>query len=475
MNYVISKQGKPRLIYQGYLFFKEKETVVKVIWRCTEYRKQKCKARLHSTGTETISEIGEHNHAADAVYIEKEMAICQIREQAVNTNETAQKIVSDVSVNMTADVAAMMPQQRSIKRCVRRYREAESTHPANPKSLEDLVVSIPYTVTSSDEPFLLYDGGDTQEPQERMLIFSTERNLKILKDSQHWFMDGTFKACPTLFHQMYTVHASFNKAIIPLVYCLLPGKTTAIYKNLFEQMHILRSGLQPLSVMIDFEQAAITAINTAFGDATKIRACYFHFLQCIFRKVCFYGLKKKYNTEKEFAGKIKMLAALSFVPINQVQTLYDSLVTRLFEAGEPEVENFLSSFEDEFIGRTGRNRLRVRKPGRFPIEIWNNYDAVLNDWLKTNNTIEGWHHGFHFLLKCANPTIWMWIDAIKLEQSRNEMLMNQLSSATATVSRKQKYVSLQANLKTLVSRFTAEADLEAMLEYLKSISHNITI
>jgi hypothetical protein len=69
----------------------------------------------------------------------------------------------------------------------------------------------------------------------------------------------------------------------------------------------------------------------------------------------------------------------------------------------------------------------------------------------------------------------MWINAVKSEQSRIEMLMNQLSSATATVSRKQKNISLQANLKTIVSLYNAEADQESMLEYFKSISHNITI
>jgi hypothetical protein len=60
LNYVTSEKGKPRLNHHRHLFFKEKQTNAKIIWRCTEHRKQACKARLHTTSTEIISEIGGH-------------------------------------------------------------------------------------------------------------------------------------------------------------------------------------------------------------------------------------------------------------------------------------------------------------------------------------------------------------------------------------------------------------------------------
>ena len=34
---------------------------------------------------------------------------------------------------------------------------------------------------------------------------------------------------------------------------------------------------------------------------------------------------------------------------------------------------------------------RREKP-RFDISVWNCYNAVVNDWLRTNNPTEGWHN-----------------------------------------------------------------------------------
>ena len=53
-----------------------------------------------------------------------------------------------------------------------------------------------------------------------MLLFSTEENLDVLKSNTTWHADGTFKSCPTLFYQVFTIHAVMNEQKVPMVFFL---------------------------------------------------------------------------------------------------------------------------------------------------------------------------------------------------------------------------------------------------------------
>jgi len=92
-------------------------------------------------------------------------------------------------------------------------------------------------------------------------------------------MDGTFKSCPKPFCQLYTILAYVNTVYIPLVFALLPDKTQSTYETLFH--HILTqcevTGLQfePESVLMDFEKAAMNAVEAKFSQ-TRLIGCRFH-------------------------------------------------------------------------------------------------------------------------------------------------------------------------------------------------------
>lgn len=54
------------------------------------------------------------------------------------------------------------------------------------------------------------------------------------------------------------------------------------------------------------------------------------------------------------------------------------------------------------------------------------FDAMNANLTRTNNNIEGWHRGFNTILKRKHPSIWDCIDALQKEQSRNELVLEQL-------------------------------------------------
>jgi hypothetical protein len=81
---------------------------------------------------------------------------------------------------------------------------------------------------------LLYDSGI--DSPARILIFSTETNLRALTTTGHWFADGTFKTAPELFYQIYTIHALVDN-ILPFVYALLPNNRANLLRDVPAATH----------------------------------------------------------------------------------------------------------------------------------------------------------------------------------------------------------------------------------------------
>lgn len=87
------------------------------------------------------------------------------------------------------------------------YLARANTIPQIPDTYEfDLPMS--YRMNASGENYLLGDIDSTAF--DRVLMFSSSRQLQILFDSQIIFCDGTFACSPPQFQQIYTIHGVFE-------------------------------------------------------------------------------------------------------------------------------------------------------------------------------------------------------------------------------------------------------------------------
>jgi len=77
--------------------------------------------------------------------------------------------------------------------------------------------------------------------------------------------------------------------VFPSVFALLPNKMESTYCRLFEALKSMKPKLNPDTIMIDFEKAVMSAILKTF-PVTKIRGCFFHFTQSVWRHVQQAGL-----------------------------------------------------------------------------------------------------------------------------------------------------------------------------------------
>ena len=120
-------------------------------------------------------------------------------------------------------VRILLPAFDSVNTILKRQRT--STLPKLPKSQADLVLSDEWEPDNSGQRFLLRTNGDKSN---EMLLFVTNTNLERLSRCKTIYMVGTFKTCPGLYSQFFSVHGLINEHVVPLVFALLSDNNPLI-------------------------------------------------------------------------------------------------------------------------------------------------------------------------------------------------------------------------------------------------------
>ncbi|KAF0989022.1 hypothetical protein HZS_4539, partial [Henneguya salminicola] len=141
------------------------------------------------------------------------------------------------------------------------------------------------------------------------------------------YVDGTFSLAPALFSQIYVIMAAREEFVLPV-----------FYSNNVSEL------------------------------------CYpwmpFLFKKELRRKLADEGLLRKYNTNHDFAFAARMIVALSFVPIEDIDLAFKALENEIVEHLTP----ILNRFEEVYIGRQNRNW--TRRSALLPPHIWSVYERT---------------------------------------------------------------------------------------------------
>lgn len=123
---------------------------------------------------------------------------------------------------------------------------------------------------------------------------------------------------PVHLYSPSVLHADVEGTIFPLVFSLLHNKTSATYRRLFSLFRTAvserQSALTPETWMIDFEVTARNAVGGIFPNTT-IRGCFFHYTQCIWRKVQNCGLTTEFRENEEFHRLVRRAAVRLRFPV----------------------------------------------------------------------------------------------------------------------------------------------------------------
>ncbi|CAM4952107.1 unnamed protein product [Rotaria socialis] len=398
-----------------------------------------------------LSQPTDHNHAPNPERIPVIELNNKIKARAVISEESTSTILHSSLRTFPLSATSELPRTEMLMQTIRRQRQTPIT-----TSTDQLSGDLRKTYRG--EEFLLHE-------EEHMIIFTTKSNLTALKQSKHWFADGTFKVCPNDFYQLFTLHALMTSTIIPLVYGLLIGKSSNDYSGFFKKV-LDQDDFRPETILSDFESGTIKTIKEMLPNTTH-KGCLFHFGQCVWRQVQSKGLSTKYQEDENFRLNVKMLIGLAFLPLSDVITGFDLVAG---EFNDDDADDLLDYFERTWIGEPKRRGVGRKKP-QFDIPLWNVYDRVMANLPRSNNSVEGWHNAFANRVTVAHPTMQKLAEKIRCEQSKFEVDIAHLLQGHQPKSKK----TCHRKLDERIARLVRDYDPLRISQYLKSIAVNVSL
>ena len=227
-----------------------------------------------------------------------------------------------------------------------------------------------------------------------IIIFASDAMISHLR-SEHYslFIDGYHKV-PKGFYQLLTFYI-YNESISfygPIIYCLINSKDSECYNMIFFEiknlLHFLSKQssneylLTLLTLMTDFEQALINTAKVHFEN-TRLKGCYFHWLQALWRWAIKNKLKNKENSHRT-QEIINALSSLCFLKPNLVRQAFESI--KIYYLNNVHYKIYKEAFN--YFYSTWID-------GIFDISLWNycEIDGVNFEYIdKTNNCVESFHN-----------------------------------------------------------------------------------
>ena len=98
---------------------------------------------------------------------------------------------------------------------------------------------------------------------------------------------------------------------------------------------------------------------------------------------------------------------------------------------------------------------------------WNHHDSVLCGLPRSSNIAEGWHNGFKSLIACANPTMWRFLDCLKLEQAISDTKITRHLNRDPPPRRAAKWIRWDERVDKVVNEYDTYADT---MDFLKVVA-----
>ncbi|CAG2184746.1 unnamed protein product [Mytilus edulis] len=217
LQYAQNKFGIDSLVLGGHRYRVKNKRNNRVYWRCTI---PACPSTVNTHEGHLVKIGPPHNHQANQSKIEVIKIMQTMKQRAKNEVTPIQAIYEEELVKLrtpewnddTKQIVEQLPTYYSCKTSL--YHQRALDRPVLPKTTIDIDLQDEWCLTTTRQQFLL--PSDNIYPP--MLIFSTTNNLTHLAAANTIFCDGTFYSCPTLFHQLYTVHAMIDGSMFPLVF-----------------------------------------------------------------------------------------------------------------------------------------------------------------------------------------------------------------------------------------------------------------
>jgi hypothetical protein len=230
-----------------------------------------------------------------------------------------------------------------------------------------------------------------------VLLWAPDELLSLLRYNGQVYIDATFRCVPPGFTQCCIIVAydSATQTYVPCVYALMTGRSDYLYCVVIHEVICLTGySWNPSIVVVDFEQALHKCIEHEFKDSA-ILGCFFHFKQCLKRKMSKYGIDASEMTTLLHEVDLLTLVQHKELPL-AIQYLREKL--QLFSC---EWSRFWVYFE-----KTWQNR--------FPPKYWNVSEHHAHSIQgRTNNCIERYNRRLGEKFACPHPKLLQFVQVLR--------------------------------------------------------------
>ena len=160
----------------------------------------------------------------------------------------------------------------------------------------------------------------------KLHIWASESNLQRMKNSKHYFIDGTFIHTINYTQTIVVMYIDTITGLkIPGIYSLLTNKGDDDYNYLFEYINTLiytneeDSNSSKKTITVDFEVPLINNIKKHFKDFRMI-GCFFHYKQALFRNAQKFKLTTKSKINQTLNLINNFLGLLPFKKVFNLST-----------------------------------------------------------------------------------------------------------------------------------------------------------
>ncbi len=105
--------------------------------------------------------------------------------------------------------------------------------PPLPNNFVELNINGEFALTTGGTPFLRYDNKSENNP---IILLGCDQTIKIIREANDWFMDGTFKSAPDELLQIYTLQGRLDGHLFLSIYLLIKTKDEKSYREAFGQL-----------------------------------------------------------------------------------------------------------------------------------------------------------------------------------------------------------------------------------------------
>lgn len=389
MEYFPTNRAGTKLVFEGREYHKRKKYVNgNTFWQCSNSKK--CKGNV-TISTESVK-IKENPHS---LYCLSNTAKCKIREKMLQLKQRVcdnydpiQKQFEDVICQLKDDGVDLLdvelPKFENIKSGLYKARNRQLQVPSLHCKL-----AIDVKVPEKFNKILLADYND----EIRILIFCLPAIESILYKIDIYLLDGTFKACPPPFKQIYSIHGynADTKNVFPLFFAFLENKKQKTYELLFDIIKSRFPTWRPSQMLIDYEKSAINAIRKKFPN-TILKGCYYHFCRSIFKKAKNLGIKSRVQRRH-----VARCAGLARLPLRYITSGYQYIMKKSPKT-EP-VQKFNTYFD-----RFWFHNIKF-------IKMW----CCNEEEIRNTNYVEGWHSRLNRYVGIKNPSIAKVLDILQKE------------------------------------------------------------